>query len=170
MQKMCEWCKKKYQAPPSRKRRACSRGHAFLLLAVDNFWSRVTKSRGCWSWRGAKSWGYGRIGFGKAHRFSWELHFGPIPKGLFVLHKCDNRQCTNPRHLFLGTQADNLRDMALKGRSASGERNARAKLTDRTVKLVRQARAKGETLAAIGSRFGVSATTVLRAVRRECWR
>lgn len=83
--------------------------------------------RGCWIWRGAPSgkMGYGHISVGPrsdkmaigAHRFSWLLHRGAIPSGLSVLHKCDVPLCVNPAHLFVGTQGDNVRDMARKGRN-----------------------------------------------------
>lgn len=97
-------------------------------LAV-RFWRfvvRGTTDDDCWGWVGATQHpGYGRIGVGGggnvgfAHRVSWELHNGPTPNGLFVLHRCDNPPCTNPRHLFLGTQQENLKDMTAKGRNAN---------------------------------------------------
>ncbi len=75
----------------------------------------------CWNWlAGGRGNGYGALKFkGKvidAHRFSWILHNGKIPKGKFVLHKCDNRKCINPNHLFLGTHVDNMIDAYGKGR------------------------------------------------------
>lgn len=90
------------------------------------FWSYVRKSMGhnCWVWFGSKNKkGYGQIQQGPrggrpllAHRLSWELHFGPIPENIMVLHTCDNFGCVRPDHLFLGTAADNTNDMIQKKR------------------------------------------------------
>jgi hypothetical protein len=96
------------------------------LSMTERFWAYVQKTASCWVWTGTQSDnGYGRIwGKGrhiKAHRFSWELHNGPIPEGMHVCHKCDTPACVNPEHLFLGTASDNMRDMVAKGRHSWGE-------------------------------------------------
>lgn len=88
-----------------------------------NFWDRVDKTGECWLWTGARARkDYGAVRFqGRqqpAHRVAWQLTFGPIPGGLFVLHHCDNPPCVRPDHLFLGTQADNMADKVAKGRQA----------------------------------------------------
>ena len=89
---------------------------------AHRFWGMVNKTEGrCWLWEGMLSWGgYGLLKVSgrkrRAHRISWELHNGPIPPGLLVLHKCDVRHCVRPDHLFLGTDLDNVVDMHIKGR------------------------------------------------------
>ena len=89
----------------------------------ERFLAKVVKTDGCWKWIGATtSSGYGCIGLGRrrklqAHRVSYELYVGEIPEGRMVLHRCDNPPCCNPDHLFIGTQTDNMRDAARKGRN-----------------------------------------------------
>jgi hypothetical protein len=91
---------------------------------IKSFWEKVEKTgeETCWKWKGYKNrQGYGRIGIAastcvNAHRVSWYIHNGPIPKKIFVCHKCDNPECTNPKHLFLGSRQDNMNDMMLKKR------------------------------------------------------
>lgn len=93
----------------------------------ERFWLKVDRSdtNGCWEWTGTKrGYGYGAFAYQGvtvvASRFSYELHYGPIPDGMLVLHRCDNPACVNPSHLFLGTNKDNTRDMIDKGRQGFG--------------------------------------------------
>lgn len=129
---------------------------------------------GCWFWLSTvDSGGYGVLNSRKAHRVSYELHNGPIPVGLKVLHRCDLPCCVNPNHLFLGTQADNVADMVAKrrqrGGGLSGEANAQSRLTWDVVHLARRLHADGHGNNALARRFGVSPMTMSRALRRESW-
>lgn len=93
------------------------------------FWRSVDKTDTCWNWTASvNTYGYGQIRdeagkYTTAHRVSYKLHSAAIPEGQSVLHRCDNRRCVNPAHLFLGTQADNMRDKTEKGRQARGDRH-----------------------------------------------
>lgn len=144
------------------------------------FWSRVAKGDGCWEWTGAvKSNGYGHLGIKYqtflAHRVAWTLAYGPIPDSLVVCHKCDNRLCCRPDHLFLGTIADNQHDMFSKGRGrigiGPGELNEQAKLTASEVQTIRAMHAAGtHTQSALAAMFGVGRTTITMIVNRKNWR
>jgi hypothetical protein len=99
----------------------------------------------------------------RAHRHIWEECFGPIPKGMCVLHECDNRVCINPEHLFLGTDADNVYDMYSKGRGG-------AKLTPDSVREIKCSYllySKKRGIYALGKKFGVHPTTVWAVLHKE---
>lgn len=126
----------------------------------ERFWSYVDQSDNCWLWTGPRDRnGYGRISERTprrsllTHRVSWELHFGPIPDGLFVCHHCDNPPCVRPTHLFLGTQRDNMGDAAKKGR-------LQRKLSVADVRQIRTDFEAGETKKGLGRKFGVHATDI----------
>lgn len=140
---------------------------------IEHFWNLVNKRNPdeCWEWQGADSGnGYGSFSIKShsvlAHRFSWVIHNGTIPPGegyhgTCVLHKCDNRKCVNPHHLFLGTQHDNMKDMASKGR---GNGKATAKLTLQQVSEIKDILASPHhwplTLRQIAKDYGVSHNTI----------
>jgi hypothetical protein len=121
--------------------RSLPRAAASVGCSADRLLDGVAKlpdAPGCWLWLGSlHTNGYGLVGLHYAHRLSWLIHRGPIPGRLHVLHRCDTRCCANPEHLFLGTQADNMRDMARKGRSRRGERHVQARLTEAEVAEIR---------------------------------
>lgn len=142
----------------------------FCPCCGHSFWSRVRRdSSGCWVWTGTQAVnGYGHWPSGQrgrallAHRVAWELVNGPIPDGMSVLHHCDKPPCVNPEHLWLGTHAQNMADMARKGRSRS------TKLIEEQVLSIR-ARAN-ESHRALGREFGVSKTTITSIIARRIWR
>lgn len=160
------------------------------ISLADRFWAKVRKTNSCWLWTGTGTgkghgelWQAGRMVL--AHRISWELHFGPIPLGMGVLHKCDNPPCVRPDHLFLGTQTDNIKDAKRKGRLASGDRHGSqlhperlargekhggAKLTAAEVADIRREYSLGKVSQQIlGEQYGVNQPEVSRIIRGETW-
>ncbi len=138
------------------------------------FWDKVSilNPDECWEWTGARNKkGYGRTLRFKplptlTHRISYTLTYGPIPPSMLVCHRCDNPACCNPQHLFLGTPADNSRDMSSKGRARNsplyGESHPQSKLTQAQVLYIRESDLPGVSLAL---ELGVTPTTICR-VRR----
>lgn len=127
---------------------------------------------GCWLWTDAPGrGGYGRLFVNgadrKAHRVSYEIHKGPVPQGLQVLHRCDTPACVNPAHLWLGTIADNARDRDAKGRQAKGEDAGPAKLT---LEDVLEIKASPERNFVLAERFGVSRTAISLIRRGKNWK
>ena len=142
----------------------------------DRFWRNVVRNpKGCWIWNGSRiPRGYGQIHCNGrsqlAHRVSWELHYGPIPIGVLVLHHCDNRPCVRPGHLFLGNGAANIADMIQKGRSLRGEANPNAKLTVAIVQSIRERIIRRGTIAALSREFGVSPDAISAILHRKRWK
>lgn len=138
----------------------------------------------CWYWASTKfPNGYGRFKFKEdgrwrdllAHRVSYEIKNGEIPKGLVICHKCDNRSCVNPNHLFAGTQAQNLADMDRKGRRVnydkSGERNPSSKLTKEQVIEIRNKYVpKVYTGRMLAEEYGVSIPLIEKILSRRVWK
>lgn len=157
----------------------------------ERFWKKVNKHGPiqahctelgpCWDWAPAKKSRYGTIcrtklahSEIKAHRASWILHYGPIPEGLEVCHKCDNGRCVNPSHLWVGTHTDNMRDMIAKNRrsSARGERSGMSKFTERQIREMRKLfvpRSKTNGLKALMDRFSISKAHLCKVINLQSW-
>lgn len=147
---------------------------------MERFWSKVSKAGTdeCWTWTAAKDrtgYGYFRTG-GKgsptttAHRVAYVLAHGPVADDVVICHRCDNRSCVNPSHLFAGSQADNIRDMQRKRRHSHGESHGASKLTADNVQAIRARHSAGESMRSLGREFGVDTTWVSKIVHRRWWR
>lgn len=169
--------------------------------AAEAFWRRVRKTATCWLWTGPTNGRYGRIGRRTyAHRASYEMAYGPIPRGLFVLHNCDVPLCVRPDHLRLGTARENSYDAMERRRVATGDRHGTrkhpesvargvrhgtkthpekvqrgearpaAKLIEQQVREIRGLAVLGDSSAEIARRYGVTPTVVRRIVSGEAWK
>lgn len=158
---------------------------------VGRFFLRVVRNRDdqCWEWLGKTDKdGYGIFGGGsqleeetRIHRISFLIHYGAIPAGIYVLHTCDNPPCSNPRHLFLGTAADNLRDCISKGRQviAVGSGQGGAKLHETVISEIRKRwrnrlsdsrrHNHPDSQTAIARDYGVDQAQISRIVNGSAW-
>jgi endogenous inhibitor of DNA gyrase (YacG/DUF329 family) len=193
----CAWCGKTVE-----HRLVRSQGHTFDYCSPDcvllhreslrptlteRFWKNVSKPDdpdGCWIWVGHfDQEGYGRINVRleggrrvlmNAHRLSWELHNGPIPDGMSVLHDCpggDRPDCVRPSHLWLGTQLDNIRDRDSKGRSARGERCGNAKTTEaKVIEIRRRYAAGGISQVSLALEFNLSPSHIHAIISGTRWK
>lgn len=131
---------------------------------------------GCWIWTASTKFdGYGQFGINgtieRSHRIMWEHINGPILDDTCVLHKCDNRRCVNPDHLFLGTRADNARDKVCKGRHPKGNDSVKSKLCADDIDLIRDLySSKSLNQSDLAETFGISTSQISRIVRLENWR
>ena len=146
----------------------------------EKFLSKLstTDPNKCWEWTGFRTWqGYGKFVFGKeqlAHRISWILHNGDIPKGMLVCHKCDNPPCCNPAHLFPGTVRDNNDDRDRKGRGVvpdtRGSHHGMAKLTEKDVALILKLHKEGRSNKERLKIVTISPQIVSQIIHRRIWR
>ncbi len=156
----------------------------------ERFWKKVNKTNDCWLWTASNNYQYGTLNIKnkicKAHRLSWELHYGKIPDELHVLHHCDIPLCVNPDHLFLGSHQDNMKDMIEKGRETfkkgfdikkvcpnlvinnKGERNGRSKLTEKDVLEIRKLSSL-MTHVKLAKIFKMSPVTISEIVNNKSW-
>lgn len=142
------------------------------------FWAKIANvpdENGCWIWLGAKSMGYGRIILKRkvvqAHHLTAREMHGPIPNGLFALHKCDVRACVNPHHIYYGTPKRNSTDMVQRGRSSKGERNGMCKLTEHDVRVIRDTYARGGTTqASLAEQYSLTNGAVSMIISRTRWK
>lgn len=142
------------------------------------FWSRVNRTSRCWLWTGGRTdQGYGEVLVEgqkrRAHRVAFVLSGKRLPARKDIRHTCDVRLCVRPSHLKRATQAQNMNDMAAKGRHPdfSGERNPRARLTAKDVRVIRRLwNPPFMSASMLGSRYGVTKAAIISVVLRRTWR
>lgn len=144
--------------------------------SLDDMFERRTERVGdCMEWTGAiESYGYGIVHIDgikkRAHRVSYTMRYGEFSDELLVCHTCDNRKCVNPEHLFLGTQQDNLSDMAAKGRSTLGSRHPQSVLNESDVVEIRKLIKEGTPSVEIARKYGVTRGPISAIKRGLTWK
>lgn len=177
-----------------KKRKYCSRKCSGISQTNNSFYNIATKEQKierlrykfekfviknkdqCWKWKGSWSGGYPQLNVNKknikAHRASYLINVNEIPNRMLVLHKCDNRECCNPDHLFIGTQKDNMRDMINKGRSNNvrGEECSFSKLKINDVLKIKLMIKNGILLSNICKIYNVSHTLIRKIKNNKVWK
>lgn len=152
----------------------------------NRFRARISASifineNGCWIWQKTKAHnGYGTFAIGggknaRAHRISFEVHYGNIPDKMDVCHRCDIRDCVNPEHLFIGTRSENILDASRKGRVSrthhlKGSQHPNSKLTEGDVETILSYLKMGTAKAKLSRQYGVSQRVILLIARGESWK
>jgi len=136
----------------------------------------VIRKEGCWDWKGKSEKGYPKmscrkkLGANLGHRASWIIHYGKIPEDQCVLHKCDNKICTNPQHLFIGTNEDNVNDMLKKGRNPIGSKVGTSKLVEKDVIEIKKLLHLGKTSVEIAKDFNVTYQAIQLIKKNINWK
>ncbi len=140
------------------------------------FEKTVVKKEGCWDWKGCQHHS-GYVPFkeihrknGLAHRASWIIYRGEIPEGMLVCHTCDNKRCTNPDHLFLGSHKENTQDMHSKGRGNIGKKNNKTVLTEEQVIEIRNLLKIGVKMTRIAKDYSVNPGTIWFISKNITWK
>jgi len=146
----------------------------------EHFWSMVAISDpdSCWEWQGCRSKkGYGNLhytelGEDKSHRVAYRLTNGNIPVGMCILHKCDNRACCNPNHLYVGDNDQNVKDRMARGRAFSqiGVNNPNVKLTEWDVAMIKRLRASGMSALEVSDQYSITRTSVYNICGGRSWK